>query len=67
MTLPKSATLVGLLLAIAAVIVDPAATPWLAALLGEQAATKLAAVGALIAAFGKALTFPKPLPAPPAE
>lgn len=64
MTLPKSATLAGLLIAVAAVLVDPATLPWLAQLLGEHAATKLAAVGALIASFGKALVTP---PAPPAE
>lgn len=56
MTLPRSVTLAGLVLAVGAVIVDPANAPWMTALLGQTAATKLAAVGALLAAFGKALT-----------
>ena len=56
MTLPRSATLVGLVVALGAVIVDPSNVPFLTALLGPAAATKLAAVGALLAAFGKALT-----------
>lgn len=64
MTLPKSATIAGLSVAIAAVLVDPATMPWLAQLLGEHAATKLAAVGALVASFGKALVTPA---SPPAE
>lgn len=59
MSLPKSATLSGLVVALAAVLIDPASLPWLTHLLGEQAATKLAAVGALVAAFGRALTQPK--------
>lgn len=54
--LPRSVTAAGLLVAVAAVLVDPSAAPWLASLLGEHAATKLAAVGALISSFGRALT-----------
>lgn len=56
--LPRSVTISGLLLAVAAVIVDPASVPWLTELLGAAATTKLAAVGALISAMGRALVPP---------
>lgn len=55
MKLPKSVTVAGLVLACAAVAVDPANAPWLTALLGANAAAKLAAVGALLSAVGRAL------------
>ena len=55
MKLPKSVTVAGLVLALAAVFVDPANTPWLTSLLGEHTATKLAAAGAILAALGRAL------------
>lgn len=56
--LPRSVTISGLLLAVAAVVVDPASLPWLTELLGASATTKLAAVGALISAMGRALVPP---------
>jgi hypothetical protein len=64
--LPRAVTVTGLVLAVAAVLVDPLSMPWLRELLGEHAATKLAAFGALIAALGRALVPPSP-PPPPAE
>ena len=56
MTLPRSATLVGLVVALAAVVMDPANIPMLVQLFGEHAATKVAAIGAILAAFGRAIT-----------
>lgn len=56
--LPRSVTVSGLLLALAAVVIDPANVPWLTEILGATAATKVAAVGALIAAMGRALVPP---------
>jgi hypothetical protein len=56
--LPRSVTVSGLLLAVAAVVIDPANVPWLTQLLGAAATTKVAAVGALIAAMGRALVPP---------
>ncbi len=56
--LPRSVTVSGLLLAVAAVLIDPANVPWLTELLGASATTKLAAVGALISAMGRALVPP---------
>jgi hypothetical protein len=47
-------------LAIGAVFVDPSNAPWLANLLGEHMATKLAAAGAILSAFGRALFAPAP-------
>lgn len=68
MKLPKTVTAFGLLLAVAAVLVDPAAAPWLSELLGPTAATKIAAAGALFASIGRALFAPAPAPAaPPAD
>lgn len=60
--LPKSVTLLGLVLALAAVFVDPANAPWLANLLGEHMATKLAAAGAILSAMGRALFASTPTP-----
>lgn len=52
---PKGVTVFGAVLALAAVFVDPATLPFVAQLLGEHAATKVAAAGAVIAALGRAL------------
>ncbi len=60
MKLPKSVTALGLLMAVAAILVDPAHVPWLTTLLGAAATTKLAAVGALLSALGRALLAPAP-------
>lgn len=65
MNFPKSVTVAGLVIAVASVFVDPANTPWLSALLGDHAATKLAAAGAIIASLGRALLAPAATP--PAE
>lgn len=59
---PKSLTLVGVVVAIAAVLVDPAVVPFLSTILGEHVATKIAALGAIIAAFGRALQEPSATP-----
>ncbi len=58
MSFPKGVTVAGLAIAISAIFVDPANTPWLASLFGAAASAKLAAAGALIAAFGKSLAAP---------
>ena len=58
-------TVVGLIIAGAAVLVDPASTPWLTALLGAAATTKLAAFGALISSIGRALIPPSAPPLDP--
>ena len=65
MKLPKSVTLLGVVLAVAAVVVDPVNAPWITDLLGAQASAKLAAVGAMLAALGRAIFATTP-PAPPA-
>ncbi len=62
MKLPKGVTIVGLVLALAALFVDPASQPWLVTILGEHAATKLAAIGALLSALGRAVLAPAPTP-----
>ena len=64
MKLPKSVTVLGVVLAVAAVVVDPANAPWLTDLLGEQASAKLAAVGAMLAALGRAVFATTPPTAP---
>lgn len=56
-------TVFGLVVAIAAIFVDPSVTPLVSTVLGEHAATKLAAIGALIAAVGRALIPPAEPPA----
>lgn len=58
-------TVFGLVVAIAAIFVDPSVTPLVSTVLGEHAATKLAAIGALIAAVGRALIPPTEPPAAP--
>lgn len=67
MKLPKSVTVFGLVVALAAVVIDPANQPWLVTLLGDHAATKLAAVGAILSSMGRAVfaTTPAPTPTPP--
>jgi hypothetical protein len=65
MKLPKSVTVLGVVLAVAAVVVDPVNAPWITDLLGAQASAKLAAVGAMLAALGRAIFATTP-PAPPA-
>lgn len=54
-TLPRGVTLVGLLLAVAAVLMDREVVALLSPLIGAHAAAKLAAAGAVLAAFGRAL------------
>jgi hypothetical protein len=66
-SLPRSATALAAVVAIAAVLVDPATVPWLAQILGEHAATKVAAIAALIAALGRALQDTPPVAAAPAD
>lgn len=53
--LPKGLTVFGVLVSISAVLFDPDTIPFIVTLVGEHAAAKIAAVGAIIAAFGKAL------------
>lgn len=65
MKLPKSFTVLGLVIAIAAVLIDPVNQPWLVSLLGENAAAKLAAVGAILSAMGRAVFATTPA-SPPA-
>ena len=63
MKLPsRYVTVFGLLVSVGAIFIDPATTPFLATLFGEHAATKVAAVGALIAALGRALIPPTDTP-----
>lgn len=62
---PKGVTIFGLVLALAAVVVDPLTVPFLTELLGEHIATKAAALGALLAAIGRAIQAPAVVP--PAE
>jgi hypothetical protein len=65
MKLPKSVTVLGVVMALAAVVIDPVNAPWITDLLGAQASAKLAAVGAMLAALGRAIFATTP-PAPPA-
>ncbi len=67
---PKYVTLVGLLISLSAVLVDPSNTPWMVELLGAHAGTKVAAFGAIIAALGRALLAKPAVPVvddPPAD
>lgn len=64
MKLPKSVTVLGLVLALASVVIDPANAPWLTDLFGADATTKLSAAGAVLAALGRAL-FGSTAPATP--
>ena len=67
-SVPRGVTAIGLLLAIAAVLMDHQVVTLLAPLIGANAAAKLGAAGALLAAFGRALTDHKaPAAAPPAD
>lgn len=50
-------TLIGVIIALSAVLLDSTFNAALASLIGEQAATKVAAFGAVLAAVGRAL-FP---------
>lgn len=66
MKLPsRYVTVAGLVIAIGAIFVDPATVPFLTTLLGEHAATKLSAFGALLAAIGRALIPPSEPPSTP--
>lgn len=56
MTLPRGVTALGLLMALAAVLVDREVVALLAPIIGANAAAKLGALGALLAAFGRAVT-----------
>jgi hypothetical protein len=62
----KSVTVIGLILAAAAWFMDPTSIPFVAEVFGEQAATKLAAIGAMVAGLGSAL-FGKTPPRVPRE
>lgn len=62
---PRYVTWFGLILAIVASLTDPAVAPVLTTILGDHATAKLAAVGALIAALGRALIPPPEPPAAP--
>lgn len=62
--LPRSVTVIGLIIAVAAVLMDPQITALMAPLFGAEVATKVAAIGALIAALGRALVPPSVTPAP---
>lgn len=62
---PKGVTVFGVVLAVGAVLVDPGTVPFLATLLGEHAATKVAALGAVVSALGRALQDTPDAPPPP--
>ena len=59
-TLPRGVTALGLLMALAAVLMDREVVALLAPIIGANAAAKLGAVGALLAAFGRAITDQAP-------
>lgn len=59
---PRYITILGILVAVGAIFLDASTVPYLTTLLGETAATKLAALGALIAAVGRALIPPSNAP-----
>ena len=61
---PRWVTIVGLLLAVVSTLLDPQTLPVLTSVLGAAATTKLAAIGALLAAFGRALIAPPPAETP---
>jgi len=54
-TLPKTASILALVVAIASALTDPVAVPWLTTLLGVNATTKLAALCSIIAALSHSL------------
>lgn len=63
MKLPsRYVTVLGLLIAIAAIFTDPVNAPLLTALLGANASAKLGAFGALLASIGRALIPPSDPP-----
>lgn len=53
--LPRSVTVFGLLVALSAVMLDSTVNTALVSLIGQNAAAKVAALGALLAALGRAL------------
>lgn len=53
--LPKGVTVFGVVLAVSTVFFDPAVIPFISTLVGDCAAEKLAALGALIASLGRAV------------
>jgi len=61
---PRYVTIIGLVIAIVASLTDPALVPFLTTILGDQATAKIAALGALIAAVGRALFPPSAAAAP---
>lgn len=65
--LPRYVTVVGVVVAVAAVLMDESLFPFLTQLFGTHAATKLAALGAIVAALGRALIPPTDEKIPPAE
>ena len=52
---PRYLTVIGLVLAFSALLLDNTITSALAPLIGEDATTKLAALGTLLAAIGRAI------------
>lgn len=62
--LPRGMTWAGLALAVSMVFVDPGTLPFVAELVGEHAAEKLGALGALVAALGRALAEPRVIVVP---
>ena len=59
MSSSKAVSIFGLVVAVAAVFIDPSTQAALAAVFGAAAAAKIAAIGALIAALGKGLVEKK--------
>jgi hypothetical protein len=63
MKLPsRNWTIAGLLIALSGIFVDPTTAPAVIALLGAGAGAKIAALGALLAALGRALVPPSDRP-----
>ena len=62
---PRYVTVLGILISVLAVFTHPDTIPTVAAMLGENPAAKLAAIGTLIAAMGRALIPPSEPPATP--
>jgi predicted regulator of Ras-like GTPase activity (Roadblock/LC7/MglB family) len=63
--LPRSVTVSGLLVALAALLVSADMLPVLTTLIGAENATRLAALGTVIAALGRALIPPAVAPTTP--
>lgn len=55
LTMPRGVTVIGVLMALAAVFLDHEVVTALAPFIGANAAAKLAGIGTLLAAFGRAL------------